>query len=238
MKSKREPKRSYGQFCPLARSLDILGERWTLLIVRNLLVGPQRYKDLLDGLPGIGTNLLATRLKELEKEGIIQRRTLPPPAGSTVYELTELGWGLEEPVIALGRWGTWTLAKEVPNPEFRPLWAGVGMRIIFRPDKAEGVHETYEVRIDTEVFHLRVDDGRLEVERGSARQPDLVMSCDTDTRVAMGSPSFTPADALATGRLKIEGSPGATTNFARIFRPPTATSGPVNPEPRSADAAS
>jgi DNA-binding HxlR family transcriptional regulator len=220
MKSKVEPKRSYGQFCPLARSLDILGERWTLLIVRNLLVGPQRYKDLLDALPGIGTNLLAARLKELEKEGIIQRRTLPPPAGSTVYELTELGWGLEEPVLALGRWGMWTLRKEVPNPEFRPLWAGAGMKIIFRPDKAAGLHETYEVRVDAEVFHLRVDDGRLEVERGPARHPDLVMSCDSETWVAMGSLSLTPADAVSTGRLNIKGSPTAVANFARIFRAP------------------
>src|SRR5207249_7630269 len=100
MKSKVEPKRSYKQFCPLARSLDILGERWTLLIVRNLLVGPQRYTDLLEGLPGIGTNLLSARLKDLETEGIVARRTLPPPAASIVYELTELGWGLEDPVIA------------------------------------------------------------------------------------------------------------------------------------------
>ena len=222
MKSKVEPKRSYSQFCPLARSLDILGERWTLLIVRNLLVGPQRYKDLLDGLPGIGTNLLAARLKELEKEGIIQRRILPPPAGSTVYELTELGWGLEEPVVALGRWGMWTLRREASKPEFRPLWAAAGLRIIYHPDKAAGLHETYEVRIDAEVFHLRVDDGRLEAERGPARQPDLVMSCDSETWLAMGSLSVTPADAVSAGRLKIEGSPTAVANFTRIFRAPIA----------------
>src|SRR5713226_8893328 len=100
-------KRSYNQFCPLARSLDILGEGWTLLIIRNLVMGPQRYKDLLDNLPGIGTNLLAARLKELEREGIIHRRKLPPPAGSVVYDLTQLGRGLEETVLALSRWGLW-----------------------------------------------------------------------------------------------------------------------------------
>src|SRR5947208_14165031 len=138
MKSKVEPKRSYSQFCPLARSLDILGERWTLLIVRNLLVGPQRYKDLLDGLPGIGTNLLAARLKDLEKEGIIRRRSLPPPAGSTVYELTERGWGLEEPIHVLGRWGIWTIRRDSPEDAFRPRWGGAGLGIIFRAGAAAG----------------------------------------------------------------------------------------------------
>ena len=116
----------------------------------------------------------------------------------------------------------WTLRREAPKSEFRPVWAAAGPRIIFRPEKAAGVHETYEVRIDDDVFHVRVDDGRREVERGPAREPDLVMSCDTETWIAMGSLSVTPADAVATGRLKIEGSPTALANFARIFRAPTA----------------
>src|SRR5712692_11585883 len=89
-------RRSYDQFCGMARGLDIIGERWTLLIVRDLLLGPKRYKDLLDGLPGMGTNMLAARLKELEQATIIRRRVLPPPAGSTVYELTAYGRELED----------------------------------------------------------------------------------------------------------------------------------------------
>src|ERR671931_479526 len=97
--------RSYLQYAAVARGLDVVGERWTLLIVRDLLLGPKRYKDLLDGLPGIGTNLLAARLRALEKVGLVRRTVLPPPAGSAVYELTESGWELEPVVIALGRWG-------------------------------------------------------------------------------------------------------------------------------------
>src|SRR5262245_63048394 len=97
--------RSYRQYCAVARGLDVVGERWTLLIVRDLLVGPKRYTDLLDGLPGIGTNLLAARLRELEQGGVVRRTVLPPPAGSTVYELTEVGRALEPVVMALGRWG-------------------------------------------------------------------------------------------------------------------------------------
>src|SRR5262249_19104128 len=109
--------RSYRQYCAVARGLDVVGERWTLLIVRGLLVGPKRYKDLLDGLPGIGTNLLAARLKELEKVGVVRRTVLPPPAGSTVYELTESGQALEPVVMALGRWGV-RLMDEPHDGEF------------------------------------------------------------------------------------------------------------------------
>jgi DNA-binding HxlR family transcriptional regulator len=101
----RPPSRSYRQYCAVARGLDVVGERWTLLIVRDLLIGPKRYKDLLTGLPGIGTNLLATRLRDLEEQGLVGRRVLPPPAGSTVYELTQVGQALEPVVTALGRWG-------------------------------------------------------------------------------------------------------------------------------------
>src|SRR5438132_9717908 len=194
-KSHVEPKRTYKQFCPLARSLDILGERWTLLIVRNLLVGPQRYKDLLDGLPGIGTNLLAARLKELEKEGIIRRRTLPPPAGSTVYELTELGWGLEEPIHVFARWGIWTLRQDSPEDEFRPRWGAAGLGIIFRPEAAAGVHETYEVRIDGDVFSVRVDYGALEIVQGGYSARDTGRSCIRTASRAV-SPSVPPAAAL------------------------------------------
>jgi DNA-binding HxlR family transcriptional regulator len=98
--------RTYNQYCGLAYALDRVGERWTILIIRELIAGPRRYKDLVDGLPGISTNLLASRLKSLEQDGVIQRRVLPPPAGSTVYELTPLGQGLELALLELGKWGS------------------------------------------------------------------------------------------------------------------------------------
>src|SRR4051812_18714984 len=98
--------RSYNQFCALAYALDIIGERWTLLIIRELLAGPRRFKDLIDGLPEISTNLLSERLKNLEQQGVIQRRVLPPPAGSSVYELTTVGLALEKAVLELGKWGS------------------------------------------------------------------------------------------------------------------------------------
>jgi DNA-binding HxlR family transcriptional regulator len=98
-------RRTYGQFCPVARSLDLLGERWTLLIVRELLIGPQRYSDLRDRLPGMWSNLLAQRLRDLDEAGVVQRRELPPPAARLVYELTERGRALEPAMYELARWG-------------------------------------------------------------------------------------------------------------------------------------
>jgi len=98
--------RSYNQFCALASALDVVGDRWTMLIIRELLAGPRRFKDLLEGLPDISTNLLAERLKSLERQGILCRRLLPPPAGSTVYELLPVGWALKEAVLELGKWGS------------------------------------------------------------------------------------------------------------------------------------
>jgi DNA-binding HxlR family transcriptional regulator len=121
-------KRSYGQYCTVARALDVVGERWTLLLVRELSTGPKRFKDLLGGLPGIGTNLLTNRLKTLEGEGIVRRATLPPPAGSNVYELTELGRSLEPVIVALSRWGARLLDAPREDDEMRAGWAAVAMR--------------------------------------------------------------------------------------------------------------
>src|SRR5919198_3255075 len=113
-------KRSYDQWCAVARSLDVVGERWTLLIVRDLLIGPKRYSDLLAGLPGIGTNLLAQRLRELEARGLVERSTLPPPAATNVYRLTATGAALEPVVHALGRWGFQFLGLPRPSDAMLP----------------------------------------------------------------------------------------------------------------------
>src|SRR6266542_1496523 len=120
-------RRSYDQYCALARALDVIGERWTLLVVRELLLGPKRYKDLLDGLPGIGTNLLAQRLRELEENGLVRRRRLPAPAGVAVYELTEAGRALEDSVLALGRWGAAFLGVPRTTDRYRPGWYVLSM---------------------------------------------------------------------------------------------------------------
>jgi DNA-binding HxlR family transcriptional regulator len=200
----KSSRRSYDQYCAVARGLDVIGDRWTLLLVRDLLLGPKRYKDLLDGLPGIGTNLLADRLHELEGAGLIERTVLPPPAGSTVYQLTEAGEALEPAMVALGRWGARFLGAPKKTDVMVPRAYFVAMRGVFNPDVAAGVTETYEVRIADLVFEVRVAGGRLTTSEGRARTPDVILTMDVETLNALMFQLITPAAALAKGRVKID----------------------------------
>ena len=203
--SKAVEKRSYGQHCTVARALDVVGERWTLLLVRELSTGPKRFKDLLGGLPGIGTNLLAARLKRLEGEGIVGRATLPPPAGSNVYELTVLGRELEPVLVALSRWGARLIEEPGEDDEVRAGWAVVALRSALPAEGSSGRPGTYGFRIDGEAFHLRVEGGEVEVRQGSAPDPDLVVRGDTGTLLAVASGRLSPEEAVQSGALGVEG---------------------------------
>jgi len=202
-------KRSYGQYCTVARALDVVGERWTLLLVREFSTGPKRFKDLLEGLPGIGTNLLTNRLKTLEGEGIVRRATLPPPAGSSVYELTELGGSLEPVIVALSRWGARLLDAPREEDDLRAGWAAVAMRSALGHGAAGGRPGTYEFRIDGEAFHVRVRDSeageRVEVRQGSVPDPDLVVIGDAETFLAVASGCLSPEEAVESRALRAEG---------------------------------
>jgi DNA-binding HxlR family transcriptional regulator len=197
-----EKKRSYGQHCTVAAALDVVGERWTLLLVRELSTGPKRFKDLLGGLPGIGTNLLAGRLKRLEGEGIVRRSTLPPPAGSSVYELTALGRELEPVLVALSRWGARLLDAPGEDDELRAGWAAVALRSALPAGDSAG---TYGFRIDGEVFHLRVSGDEAEVRQGSAQDHDLLVESDAGTLLAVASGRLSPEQAVESGALRVEG---------------------------------
>ncbi len=202
-------KRSYGQYCTVARALDVVGERWTLLLVRELSTGPKRFKDLLEGLPGIGTNLLASRLKTLQGEGVVRRGTLPPPAGSNVYELTALGRSLEPVITALSRWGARFLSVPREDDDLRAGWAAVAMRSVLGQGATGGRPGTYEFRIDGEAFHLRVGAGeeeeRVEARQGSAPDSDLVVVGDAETFLAVSSGRLGLEEALESGALRVEG---------------------------------
>ncbi|PLS82844.1 MAG: transcriptional regulator [Actinobacteria bacterium] len=202
----KKRRRSYDQYCTVARALDVVGERWTLLLVRELSTGPKRFKDLLEGLPGIGTNLLTARLKALEGEGIVRRSTLPPPAGSNVYELTELGWSLEPVIVALSRWGTTFLDVPRQEDDLRPGWAAVAMRSAVESGATSDSRGAYEFHIDGEVFHLRVRDGEVEAHQGPAPDADLVLIGDTETFLALASKRLEPKEAVESGALTIEGA--------------------------------
>lgn len=213
-------RRSYEQYCTLAKALDIVGERWTLLVVRELMLGPRRFTDLLDGLPGIGRNLLSARLRHLEHEGLVVRRSLPPPAASRVYELTDDGRALAPAMTELARWGVSRLGPPQPQQTFRPAWARFPLSYGADTAAARGVHETYEFHVDSETFHLQVADGRVDPHGGPAQDPDLVVTTDGQTMLDLLSQAVSAAEAIASGGVTLEGSPQAAAHALAILAGP------------------
>jgi DNA-binding HxlR family transcriptional regulator len=210
-------KRTYGQYCAVARGLDIIGDRWTLLIVRDLLLGPKRYTDLLSGQPGIGTNLLATRLQQMEAAGLVERATLPPPAGSAVYRLTGTGAALEPVLAAIGHWGGQFLDAPLPTDTLVPRAYFVAIRHTFRPELADGLTETYELHVGGNVFEVRIDGGQCTTREGAARDPDTVITLDAATLNALLLEGLAPREAIASRRVALTGDPGALDRFLRLF---------------------
>jgi DNA-binding HxlR family transcriptional regulator len=209
-------KRSYGQYCPIAHSLDLLGERWTLLIVRDLLLGPRRYGDLLAGLSGMSTDLLADRLRALEDARVVQRRRLAPPAGATVYELTEHGEELRTVLSALARWG----APHLPplgdtDDRIDHRWALLSMAAGYH---GPGDHtEAYQLIIDDEPFALTVVDGTARVRRGECPEPAVAVRTDAASFLALASGAVTASAAQRGHLVELEGDRTAFTRLIREF---------------------
>jgi len=208
----------YDQYCPVCHALGLVGERWALLVVRELLRGPKRYTDLAEGLPGIGTNILAARLRELEEGGIVRKRKLPPPAASTVYELTEYGAELEEPLYALARWGARTLGPPGKGDDLYPDWGLNAFAALLNPEAARGITETYVLRIGDDVFTVKLIDGLLHVDAGAAEGTDLDAALATETFYALASGDVSPRAALAEGRVQLAtGKPATLERFFTVF---------------------
>ncbi|HWH45977.1 MAG TPA: helix-turn-helix domain-containing protein [Thermoleophilaceae bacterium] len=204
--------RSYTQHCGIAVALDLVGERWTLLLVRELVPGPRRWTDLLEGLPGIGTGLLASRLRELESEGLVMRRTLPPPAASVVYELTGEGRLLEPVLEGLARFGIRRLGAPAPGRAVRARWIAMAMRTLHDADAASGPRRAYEFRLDGEVFHAVTGGGAVQVADGPAEEPHVVIEGDAAAFLAAVGGS-------AGDRLRVSGSAGDIARMRRVFAP-------------------
>ncbi|HSM54925.1 MAG TPA: winged helix-turn-helix transcriptional regulator [Candidatus Sulfomarinibacteraceae bacterium] len=206
--------RSYNQLCGLAYALDIVGERWTLLIIRELFPGPRRFTDLMDGLPGISTNLLTGRLKNLEEQGIICRRVLPPPAASTVYELTPLGRGLEDALVELGKWGSQFVPFSPTDDAVLHLGSyALTLKTFFEAEQAQDIDETYEVHVGGEILQVHVQAGEIEVRQGQAQDPDLVLHADIMTYLGLLQGHIEPQEALAQNLIRIEGEPQTLQRF-------------------------
>jgi DNA-binding HxlR family transcriptional regulator len=195
----------------------VVGERWALLVVRELLLGPRRYTDLRSGLPNASPNVLAERLRELERAGIVRRRKLPPPAASRVYELTDWGLELEEIVSSLGRWA----ARSPTPPGDAPIVSAasiiLALRARFDADAARGLHASYELRLGEDRFRIDVADDVFEAVRGSDDQADATIDTDPDTlgAVLWGGRSLT--DAQRSGKLTLDGDKAAVQRFVRLF---------------------
>jgi DNA-binding HxlR family transcriptional regulator len=185
-----------------------------LLVVRELLKGPKRYTDLIEGMPGIGTNILAARLRELEEGGVVRKRKLPPPAASTVYELTEYGRELEEPLYALARWGARTLPPPV-DEDFYPDWGLNAFPALLDPEAARGVDATYVVRVADDVYTVRLEDNTVHVEIGASDEADLDFAADRETFFGLASGALDPRAALAGGGVTLQ--TGKAADLERFF---------------------
>jgi DNA-binding HxlR family transcriptional regulator len=208
--------RTYGDLCGIARALDVVGERWALLVVRELILGPKRFTDLRAGLPHVGPDVLAQRLRELEAAGLLRRRTLAPPAGSRVYELTDRGRALEPVLIELGRWGTFAPVPD-GGPRLGVDSTMIALRTLFDAGVAEDLAATYEVRLGDQVFRAEVEGEELQLSRGEAPDADATITSDPMTLAAVLWEGYPPAAAERAGALALEGDRRAAERFLALF---------------------
>lgn len=212
--------RTYGQFCGLARAMELVGERWALLIVRDLVLGPKRYPELQAGLPRIPASILSARLNEMEAAGVIRRRVRADLDAGLVYELTEYGTELEQILLDLGLWGARSLNRPGPDDVFTLDAAILSLYTTFQEDAAAGVQVTFEIRYhDKMILHVMVEDGALKVSEGRHTDADLVIRFDRAPALldVIGG-QVSPAEAVRSGRLAIEGDLRDLELFTRLFR--------------------
>jgi DNA-binding HxlR family transcriptional regulator/putative sterol carrier protein len=207
--------KAYHQYCPVAHALDQVGDRWELLIVRELMLGQRRYTDLAEALPGIGSNILASRLRHLEKAGIVRQTKLPPPWAVSVYELTDRGRELDGVLRALAAWGASTLGP----PEAGDCWSMYAVHVRFRPEEA--VEGTYEIRfVDGETISLQVTDGELVAMKVPAENPDLIVAAEAEELHRVISGTVSARAAVSAGRVELlAGSVTELEHLAAMFAP-------------------
>jgi DNA-binding HxlR family transcriptional regulator len=212
-------KRRYDEGCAVAHSLDLVGERWALLIVRELLLGPKRFTDLRAGLPGASADVLAQRLREMAEAGIVRRRRLPPPAGSEVYELTEWGASLEPVVTLLGQWGSRS-ASFNPAADSSVDSLVLSLRALFDSHAAGVFSATIALSLNGNRFVAEIADGQLHVSRGEARHPTATLDTDRSALAALLYGGRSLDDAVHAGDAAVGGKTTAVARFLRLFRLP------------------
>jgi DNA-binding HxlR family transcriptional regulator/putative sterol carrier protein len=211
--------RSYGKYCGLAHALELVGERWALVLVSDLIRGPKRFTELQRGQPRIPSNVLSARLKELEDAGVVRRRILPRPASGIGYELTEYGRELEEVVLRLGLWGAKSMTEPRPEDVVTADTLLLALRSTFRPEEARGLRVSYELRLGEIIVHARVDDGELEVDEGPLVNADLVLETDQALHPLLTG-ELDPGEAIKSGRVRIIGKQELLDGFVDVFHIP------------------
>lgn len=211
------PRRLYDDACGMALALELVGERWVPLILRELMFGPRRFGEIKRGLPGISANVLTQRLEALEANGVLVRRKLPPPASVQVYELTPWGYESEAPLAALGRW-----AVRSPLHDPRLPLSGASLMMSFRtmldPARAEGIDARIGFRIGPDPFTAHLHDGRLDVARAEAQAPDLSVSTADAALIAAVVYGGQPLDQMeAAGMIAVEGDRALAARFVTLF---------------------
>ena len=199
-------RRDYFDGCGAAHALDLVGERWALLVVRELMLGPKRFTDLRTGLPHASPNVLSQRLRELEDAGVLRRRRLPPPAASAVYELTEWGQELEPVLQALGRWA----ARSLPESDSIKVDSFIlSLRTMFAPERAADTDVTLQLVLDDQPFRVHLSRGALDIERGELPDADVTVRCSPTLLAGIVYQGLPVADAQADGSLVLTGDPAA-----------------------------
>jgi DNA-binding HxlR family transcriptional regulator len=207
-------KRSYNQACSLATALDLIGERWTWLILRGLLTGPKRYKDLLDQLPGIGTNLLAARMKDLVELGIAEK---DGKGRQAAYQLTDVGEQLRPITHALINWGRQFPGRLTEEATSKPEWDMLAIEAMFRPERAAGISVVMEFELSGFIFHLVIRNQDCRAVIGATVSPDVRITSDSATLIAIGNRETTVQSAEDKIHLKIDGDRNAFKLLFELF---------------------
>lgn len=218
-------RRKYDDGCAVAQALDVVGERWALLVVRELVLGPKRFTDLLAGLPGVSSDVLTQRLRELTEAGVVRRRRLGPPAASWVYELTPWGAELEEVILGLARWAHGSAHVRTDAP-LGPDSMMLSLKTLFHGPAAGDLRATIALQLGDSHFSVRIADADISITRGEADGPDAVLDTDDATLMSLLHTDRPLDEAVAAGELRVSGDRTAVERFRRLFplpdrNPPT-----------------
>lgn len=226
-------KRSYEDACAMAHALDLIGERWALLVVRELILGPKRFSDLRAGLPAISPNVLTQRLAELEQASVLVRRKLAPPAGAWVYELTPWGLELEEIIMALGRWGARSPLLPM-GPAISVDGLILSFRTMFDPKRAAGFKASLEFRFGDDAFHAEIAGGKFHIARGRAQEADASIEADPNLLAGVVYGGADLSEVLRSGQMRLLGDKAAFKRFIGLFPMPPRAEATAVPQETSA----